>query len=177
MHKRPHHLVLILAVVVGLIVGLVLPEFPIPLLSRAQEQANPASENKILVRGHGVALSAQKPPGENFIFYVPNSSFRVVPPGKTFMLTDMFFNTRGVKQNLTVNLAEAHISTAKPNSPPKADILLQMNFQPGESKETHLCTGYAIASGHAVTAWTNYGLEPDQTVQIVVTGYLIEEVK
>lgn len=176
MHKRPHHLILILALVVGLMVGLVLPEFPIPLLSKAQE-ANPASENKILVRGYGHARSAQRPPGENFIFYVPNSSFRIVPPGKTFMLTDIFYNTRGVKQNLTVNLADAHISTAKPNSPPKADILLQMDFQPGESRETHLCTGYAIPSGNGISAWTNAGLEPEQTVQIVVTGYLIDEVK
>ena len=176
MHKRPHHLVLILAVVVGLIVGLILPEFPIPLLSAAQE-ANPASENKNLIRGYGFARSAQKPPGESLIFYTPASSFRVVPPGKTLMLTDMFYNTRGVKQNLTVNLADAHVSTAKPNPPPKADILLQMDFQPGESKETHLCTGYAIPSGHGVSAWTNYGLDPDQTVQIVVTGYLVDEVK
>lgn len=176
MHKRLHRLVLILAVVVGIIVGLVLPEFPIPLLSKAQE-VNPASENKIFVRGHGFATTSKRPPGEKFIFYTSSTSFRAVPPGKTFIITDMLYATRYVKQNLTVNLAEAYTSRGEPNAPFKADNFLQMDFQPGESKETHLCTGYTIRAGNGVSAWTNAGLDPEQTVQIVVSGYLIDEVK
>ena len=176
MHTRPQRLALILAVVVGLLVGLVLPEFPFPHLSKAQE-ANPASENKIFVRGHGFASTSKRPPGEKFIFYTSTTSFRAVPPGKTFIITDILYTTRYVKQNLTVNLAEAFTSMAEPNAPFKADNFLQMDFRPDESKETHLCTGYTIRSGNGVSAWTNAGLDPDQSVQIVVSGYLIDEVK
>jgi len=55
-----------------------------------------------------------------------------------------------------------------------ADILLQTYMKPGESAETHLCTGYTFPAGSSVMAWTNAGLEPDQGVNVTVTGYLVE---
>jgi hypothetical protein len=177
MRKRLYILILVLATGVSFTAGAVLQELPSPLRSQAQEQLDNVRDNKIPVRGGGFASTSKRPPGEKFIFYTSADSFRMVPPGKTFIMTDMFYNTRGVKQNLTVNLAEAMTSSQNPDAPFKADNFLQMDFKPDESKETHLCTGYAIRSGHGVTAWTNAGLDPQQAVQIVVTGYLIDEVR
>jgi hypothetical protein len=89
-------------------------------------------------------------------------------------MTDMSYNGRGVRRDLTVNLANGYIATETPETPPKADILLQVDLKPGEITETHLCSGYVIPSGNAVMAWTNWGLEPGQFVHITVTGYLID---
>ena len=147
--------------------------------SHAQEQAN-ADENKILVHGYGKASSSEKPPGEQFTLIASNApqrSFKVVPPGKTFILTDMVYNARGVKENLTVNLANGILTPDKPEKPYVADILLQTYINPTETQETHLCTGYVIPAGHSVMAWTNAGLQADQWVQVAVTGYLIDERK
>ncbi|HVG32139.1 MAG TPA: hypothetical protein VM911_03635 [Pyrinomonadaceae bacterium] len=177
MRKRPHLLILFLAVVTGLVAGVVLQALSVTALSEAQVQSETARDNKILVRGHGSATTSKRPTGEPFIFYTSSESFRAVPPGKTFIMTDMFYNTRQVKQNLTVNLAKAILRTQKPDQPFKANILQQIDFRPDESRETHLCSGYEIDAGNGVSAWTNAGLEPDQTVQIVVTGYLIDQVK
>ena len=176
MKRKSNPLVLLLATGFAFLSGSALKEFP---RSQAQEQAN-ATDNKVLVHGYGVANSSEKPPGQKFTLIssnAPNRSFKVVPPGKTFILTDMMYNTRGVKQNLTVNLANGDITTERADSPPKANILLQVYLKPGESEEMHLCTGYVIPSGHAVMAWTNAGLEPDQWIQVAVTGYFIDETK
>jgi hypothetical protein len=147
--------------------------------SHAHEQAN-LGENKILVHGYGNANSSEKPPGQQFTLIASNApqrSFKVVPPGKTFILTDMVYNARGVKENLTVNLANGKLTPDRPEKPYVADILLQTYIKPTESQETHLCTGYVIPSGHSVMAWTNAGIQPDQWVQVAVTGYLIDERK
>ena len=147
--------------------------------SHAQEQPN-ADANKILVHGYGKASSSEKPPGQQFTLIASNApqrSFKVVPPGKTLILTDMVYNARGVKENLTVNLANGKLTPDRPEKPYVADILLQTYLKPTEAQETHLCTGYVIPSGHSVMAWTNAGLQPDQWVQVAVTGYLIDERK
>jgi len=47
-------------------------------------------------------------------------------------------------------------------------------MKPGESAETHLCTGYTFPAGYSVMAWTNAGLEPDQGINVTVTVYLVE---
>ena len=150
---------------------------------RAQSQAQePTSSdaNRILVHGYGTAKSAEQPPGEQFTLITsnpPQRSFKIVPPGKTFVLTDMMYNARGVNENLTVNLAKGKLIPDKTPVPYVADILLQMYLKPGESQETHLCTGYLFPSGYSVMAWTNAGLQPNQWVQVAVTGYLIDERK
>ena len=144
--------------------------------TRAQEQTNPDS-NRILVHGYGNANSSEKPPGQQFTLIAANApqrSFKIVPAGKTFILTDMMFNGRGVRQHLTVNLAKGKLLPEKTNVPYVADILLQTYMKPGESAETHLCTGYAFPSGYSIMAWTNANLEPDQWVNVTVTGYLID---
>ena len=87
----------------------------------------------------------------------------------------MVYNARGVKQNLTVNLANGKLTPEIAAKPYTADILLQVFVKPGEGTETHLCSGYVIPAGHSVMAWTNAGLEPGQWVQVAVTGYLIDE--
>jgi hypothetical protein len=170
-------MILVLAVVTGLVAGVVWQELSVVALSEAQEQSETARDEKILVRGHGSATTSKRPTGEAFIFYTSSTSFRAVPPGKTFIMTDMFYNTRYVRQNLTVNLAKAILRTQKPEQPFKANILQQIDFKPDESKETHLCSGYEIDAGNGVSAWTNAGLDPNQTVQIVVTGYLVDQVQ
>jgi hypothetical protein len=39
----------------------------------------------------------------------------------------------------------------------------------------HLCSGYVIPSGHALVAFTNAAIEPEQYVSVSVTGYLADE--
>lgn len=160
---------LILALGVGFIGGAGFTRLPSAF-------ARTSDDEKILVHGYGTAISTEKPPGQQFTLIAsnaPNRSFKVVPPGKTFILTDMVYNARGVRQNLTVNLANGRLIPEKPNVPYVADILLQIYLKPTETQETHLCTGYVIPSGNSVMAWTNAGLEADQSVQVAVTGYLI----
>lgn len=147
--------------------------------THAQEQTT-ADANRILVHGYGGTKSTEKPPGEQLTLIASNApqhSFKTVPAGKTFVLTDMMYNARRINQNLTVNVAKGKLIPEKTDVPYVADILLQMYLKPGESQETHLCTGYTIPSGYSVMAWTNAGLEPDQWVQVAVTGYLIDERK
>jgi len=176
MKRTPYILVLLLAIAIAFVGGVTLTQRS---GSRAQEKTND-DENKILVHGYGAANSAEKPPGQQFTLIASNApqrSFKVVPPGKTFILTDMVYNARGVKENLTVNLANGKLTPDRPEKPYVADILLQTYLKPTEAQETHLCTGYVIPSGHSVMAWTNAGLQPDQWVQVAVTGYLIDERK
>jgi hypothetical protein len=146
--------------------------------THAQEQQTSTDQNRILVHGRGTASSNEKPPGQQFTLMAsnaPHRSFKTIPAGKSFVLTDMMYNARGVKENLTVNLAKGKLIPEKSDVPYAADILLQMYLKPGESQETHLCTGYIFPSGYSIMAWTNAQLQPDQWVQIAVTGYLIDE--
>jgi len=175
MNRKPYILWLLLAMFVAFVGAARLLESP---GSRAQERIVADATEKIFVHGYGIAKSAEAPPGQQFILIAsndPKRPFKVVPPGKTFILTDMVYNARGVKQNLTVNLANGKLTPEIKEKPFTADILLQTYLKPGEGAETHLCTGYVIAAGHSLMAWTNAGLEPDQWVQVGVTGYLIDE--
>jgi hypothetical protein len=147
--------------------------------THAQEQST-ADTNRIPVHGHGYANSSEKPPGQQFTLIIsdePRREIKTVPPGKTLILTDMMYNARGVRQNLTVNLAKGKLLPEKPDVPYVADILVQMYMKPGESQESHLCTGYVFPSGYSVMAWTNANLEPDQWVNVAVTGYLVDSSK
>ena len=175
MSRKLYTLSLLLAMAVASVAGATLTEFS---GGRVQGQPDDVSADRILVHGYGNANSAEQPPGQQFTLIAsnaPNRSFKVVPPGKTFILTDMVYNARGVRQNLTVNLANGKLTPEIQGKPYTADILLQTYLKPGEGAETHLCTGYVIPSGHSVMAWTNAGLEPGQWVQVAVTGYLIAE--
>jgi hypothetical protein len=177
MSRKLYTLFLLLAVAVAFVAGAALTELS---GGRAQGQTADVGADKILVQGHGNANSSEQPPGEQFTLTAsnaPHRSFKVIPPGKTFILTDMVYNARGVKQNLTVNLSNGRLTPEIQGKPYIADILLQTYIKPGEGAETHLCTGYVIPSGHSVMAWTNAGLEPGQWVQVAVTGYLIDERK
>jgi hypothetical protein len=175
MSRKPHTTSLLLAMAVAFVGGAALMEFS---GGRAEGRSVAEGADRIIVHGHGNANSAEQPPGQQFTLFAsnaPHRSFKVVPPGKTFILTDMIYNARGVRRNLTVNLANGRLTPEIPDKPFTADILLQTYLKPGEGAETHLCTGYVIPSGHSVMAWTNAGLEPGQWVQVAVTGYLIDE--
>jgi hypothetical protein len=175
MNRQPYILVILFSMMAAFVGGATLAELP---RSHAQEQLSVGEPNKILVYGYGTATSTEKPPGQHFTLIASsasNRSFKVVPPGKTFILTDMMYNARGVRQNLTVNLANGQLTPERADKPYTASILLQVYLKPSEAAETHLCTGYVIPAGHSLMAWTNAGLEPDQWVQVAVTGYLIDE--
>jgi len=176
MSRKAYLPVLLLAMAIAFVSGATLTQFS---PSHAQEQSN-ADTNKILVHGYGTVRSAEKPPGEQFTLIASNApqrSFKVVPPGKIFILTDMIYNARGVNQNLTVNLVNAKLTPENSDKPFTGTILLQTYLKPTEAQETHLCTGYVIPSGNSVMAWTNAGLEPGQWVQVALTGYLTDERK
>lgn len=127
---------------------------------------------KILVHGYGRAISSLKPPGEQFTLITENDarSFKVVPAGKKFFLTDVMYKTQGsVRQNLTVNIADANPSENT------HDILFQVSLDPDKSDQVHLCSGYIIPAGHTLVAFTNAGLMPEQYVSVSVTGYLADQ--
>lgn len=76
-----------------------------------------------------------------------------------------------MQQPLTVNIARAN---------PRAetgDIMLQVPIELGKPEQVHFCSGYVIPSGHALVAWTNAGIEPEQYIKVSVTGYLEDEAK
>lgn len=170
MHGNLYILILVSALGVGFVVGAALQ---MSTSQSAKAQVNDA--DRVVIHGNGVADSSKRPPipWERFTLFAsnaPRNSFKVVPPGKSFILTDIMYNTRLVRENLTVNFARV-----TPDD--KTQTLFQVYLKPGGQDETHLCTGYAIPSGHALGAWTNAGLEPDQWVHMAVTGYLIDERK
>jgi len=152
---------------IGILVGIVLDH------TSSSQSAHAQEPGQLLVRGHGRAISSLRPPGEQFTLDasdVPQRSFKVVPAGKKFVLTDVMYISQGsVKQDLTVNLGSADPANQK------HDILFQVRISPGESHELHLCSGYVIPSGHALVAFTNAGLQPEQYVSVSVTGYLADE--
>jgi hypothetical protein len=162
---------IILSLAVGLGIGVLSNRSSTIRPAHAQDVVN-SEPNKILVQGHGRAISSLKPPGEQFTLIAsnaPRSSFKVVPPGKKFVLTDVMYETqRSVRQTLTVNIANANLS-ANTN-----DILFQVSLEPAKSDQVHLCSGYAIPAGNSLVAYTNAGLAPEQYVSVSVTGYLAD---
>jgi|SRR6185369_1540331 len=152
---------------IGILVGIVLDH------TSSSQSAHAQEPGQLLVRGQGRAISSLRPPGEQFTLDAsdgPQRSFKVVPAGKKFVLTDVMYISQGsVKQDLTVNLGSADPANQK------HDILFQVRISPGESHELHLCSGYVIPSGHALVAFTNAGLQPEQYVSVSVTGYLADE--
>jgi hypothetical protein len=156
-----------LALVVGAAVG-----FALNHITNSQSVYAQQSE-RLLVQGHGRAISSLKPPGEQLTLIASNApqrSFKVVPAGKKFVLTDVMYIAQGsVRQDVTVNIGDAN-----PANQTHA-ILFQVRISPGESDEVHLCSGYTIPSGHALVAFTNAAIEPEQYVSVSATGYLADE--
>jgi hypothetical protein len=161
---------IILALGVGFGLGLGLSHHASLTSTYAQESAQ---TDKLLVQGHGRASSALHPPGEQFTLSAanaPQGSFKVIPAGKQFVLTDVMYEAQGnVRQALTVNIANADPATST------HAILFQVSLAPGKSEQVHLCSGYVIPAGHTLVAFTNAGLEPEQYVSVSVTGYLADE--
>ncbi len=167
-----------LAVVVGLLGGFMLNRLPAFHPAYAQESVIvKQSGEKILVQGYGFANSSLRPPKDHMsnhftLQHSPQSSFKIVPKGKRFVLTDIMLHDKGsVKQPITINVARANPVAET------GDIILQIPIEPNEPEEVHLCSGYVIPSGHALVAWTNAGIEPEQFVNMFVTGYLEDEFK
>jgi hypothetical protein len=165
---------IILAVGFGLVGGLMSNSLLALRPSYAQEAESEMQGNRILIHGSGVANSSWRPPKENmahhFGLYGPQFFFKIVPPGKRFVLTDIMLEDKGsVRQKITINMSDAIPQIER------ANILLQIPFEPGKYEQVHLCSGYVIGSGHALVAWTNAGIEPDQFVNISVTGYLEDD--
>ena len=157
----------VLALVVGAAAG-----FALNHITNSQS-AYARGADRLLVRGHGRAISSLKPPGEQFTLSASNApqrSFNVVPAGKQLVLTDVMYIAQGsVRQDVTVNIGDAHPADQTHS------ILFQVRISPGESDEVHLCSGYVIPSGHALVAFTNAAIEPEQYVSVSVTGYLADE--
>jgi hypothetical protein len=163
----------ILSLGVGLGIGLMLNHNSTLHSAHAQDTVNAEQSNKILIQGQGRAISSLKPPGEQFTLTAlnsPQSSFKIIPPGKKFVLTDVIYETQGsVQLELTVNIAKAN---AVANT---HDILFQVHLKPGKSDQVHLCSGYVIPAGNTLVAFTNAGLAPEQYVSVSVTGYLANQ--
>lgn len=167
-----------LAILVGLVSGFLLNRLPTSQPVYAQDSVNVKDESeKILVEGSGIANSSLRPPKEHMSRYFtlqhsPQSSFKIIPKGKRFVLTDIMLHPQGsVKQAITINIARANPVAET------GDIMLQVSIEPSKSEQVHLCSGYVIPSGHALVAWTNAGIELRQFVSVSVTGYLEDEPK
>lgn len=155
---------------IGVLVGVALSHILTLRTAHAQEMVRP------LVQGNGRAISSVKPTvSEQFSFSVSNplrGTFKVVPAGKRFVLTDvMYIAQQSVRQDLVVNIANAYPGIERHS----IDILFQMKLSPGESDQVHLCSGYIIPAGTSLIAFTNAGLEPEQYVSVSVTGYLTDD--
>ena len=166
------------AILVGLGGGFLLNRLPSFQPVFAQDSVNVKDESeKVLVQGSGAANSSWRPPRDNMshhfrLRHSPQSSFTIVPAGKRFVLTDIMLHDKGsVKQSITINIARANPVAET------GDIMLQIPIEPSKPEQVHLCSGYVIPSGHALVAWTNAGIEPNQLVNISVTGYLEDEPK
>lgn len=158
----------VLALIVRVAFGYAMSRTPALRAAYAQEAG------QIPVKGHGRAISSLKPhAAEHFTLIAsnaPRASFKVVPPGKKFVLTDLMYIAQGsVRQSLVVNVANAYPAVRK------HEILFQVALSPGESDQVHLCSGYVIPAGNALIAFTNANLEPEQYVSVSVTGYLADE--
>ena len=165
-------LLIVLTLIIGVVVGEALAPLRMAQSTQAHEQESKSDPNRIFVNGNGVADSSKSPPElwERFTLFASNDqtrSFKVVPAGKSFIVTDIMYNTRLIRQNLTVNFA-------KITPDDKTHAFFQVYLTPGQQHETHLCTGYAVPSGYGLGAWTNAGLDPEQYVHIAVSGYLID---
>ena len=156
-----------LALAAGAVVGFALNQITSSQSVQAQES------ERLLVQGHGRAISSLKPPGEQFTLTASNAPrhpFKVIPAGKKFVLTDVMYLAQGsVRQDVTVNIGDANPAHQTHR------ILFQVKISPGESDEVHLCSGYVIPSGHGLVAFTNATLEPEQYVSVSATGYLADE--
>src|SRR5688572_16001842 len=104
-----------LAILVGLASGLLFNRLPGFQFVYAQDSVNTENETKkILVQGSGGANSSWRPPKDNMshhftLQHSPQSSFKIVPKGKRFILTDIMLHDKGsVKQPLTINVARAN---------------------------------------------------------------------
>jgi hypothetical protein len=157
----------VLTLGIGMVLGGALTHITVSPSAYAQEPG------QLLIQGHGRAISSLQPPGEQFTLSPSNDlqrSFKIVPAGKKFVLTDVMYNSQGsVRQDLTVNIASANPANTTHT------ILFQSKISPGESDDIHLCSGYVIPSGHALVAFTNAGLLPEQYVTVSVTGHLVDE--
>ena len=170
-------ILLILAVAVSFVAMTLISSLP-GNTSIAQSRVSYSNPEKVLVRLSGYARAAETPE-EAKLFLAsaennPVNSFSVVPKGKKLIITDLMFDARLAKQDIVVNLNQRIEDKLSPNYK-KHISLQQVNLIAGESKDIHLCTGYVINAGNGLAAWTQYGLLPNQGVQMSFTGYLLDE--
>ena len=129
------------------------------------EQSEP-----VLIKGNGRAsTSLRLTQAEWFRLVLPGPTerlFQVVPPGRTFVLTDVMFQSQqNVRQDIVVN-----IGLARADQPPRG--LFQVTIGPNNSRDVHLCSGYEVPEGHGLVAYTGASFAPEQFVSIAVTGHL-----
>ncbi|HEX9928880.1 MAG TPA: hypothetical protein VGB02_10120 [Pyrinomonadaceae bacterium] len=128
-----------------------------------------ADSEKILVVGHGRAITGKDPNDAEKFKFAPNNKmgeyFDVVPKGKKLIITDVIYiPQRSVKQNgVAINLNNGY------------GILFQALVSPNDGGDIHLCTGYGIESGRSLYAYTDGTSTPGQYISISVTGYLTNE--
>src|SRR5687768_14346069 len=139
------------SVVAGLCVGYSMAAFTVG--------AQPA--DRVLMKGHGRAITGlrhtQVEPFRLLMSDTPERGFVVVPPGRTFVLTDvMFIAQESVRDQVAVN-----ISVIGPHQPGPR-ILFQTRIGPRASEDVHLCSGYVIPEGHSLVAYTGASFAPEQ---------------
>jgi len=151
----------------GVAFGFALGRGPADALAQGEQARQTA------VRGHAVASSSAKPPGERVVLKSseePRLPFKLVPAGRKLVLTDVMYHAQGsLRQDVTINVADEDPATGT------HEILFQVRISPGESQDVHLCSGYVIPAGHALAAFTNAGIEPGQLVSLDVSGHLTAE--
>lgn len=137
-------------------------------LNKVFAQSSVVSQEKIFVKGHGVANTSLHPSETKVFQFVPQeqpqTSFTVVPKGKKLIITDFVFHPYNtVIENMTVNVAI------------NGDIMYQMRIQPNKSESLNFCSGYIATSGKQINAWTDANAKDGQVTGVSITGYLIDE--
>jgi hypothetical protein len=93
------------------------------------------------------------------------TTFQQVPTKKKLVITDFVYHPQGdVAATYTINIAE---STAAGDR-----IMLQLFVNANESTQGHFLTGFVVASGSSVKAWTDANAAAGKHVSLTLNGYV-----
>jgi hypothetical protein len=125
-------------------------------------------ESKYLqVRGEGVVVTGGGGSKET-VFWIQERStgnFTNVPPNTRLIITDfVYMPQHDMTAHHVINVAE---STAGGDT-----IVLQLFVDPHVPTQAHFLTGFVIAPGSSVTAFSDAGGHAGQHVSITLVGYL-----
>ena len=121
----------------------------------------------VQVTGTGVAVTGGAANQATLTWLQERSTtaFQQVPTKKKLVITDFVYHPQGdVAARYTINIAEA--STAGDR------IMLQLFVNANENTQGHFLTGFVVAPGSSVKAWTDANAAAGKHVSLTLNGYV-----